>query len=145
MLAAAQVRAQVAALLVPCALTAGRVFAGRYYPVTESELPCWFVAIDQEDIEPEGITRPRLETHRLRLIVEGFVADVEALEASLDTLQSQALQALFSNPPAFELSCVGARRRAADTESHGGRIGVLTLYLEATFLTQEGQPETIFS
>ncbi len=143
MLAAAQIRAHVAQLLQSCAVTAGRVFAGRYWPVTESEMPCWFVALDQEDVQPDGLTWPGLQTHRLRLLVDGFVADTDALEASLDTLQTQALEALFAAPPPFQLRCVGVRRRVADAEGQSGRIGVLSLYLEATFLTVEGQPQNL--
>ncbi|MCV2423405.1 hypothetical protein LNV47_22715 [Paucibacter sp. DJ4R-1] len=143
MLAAAQIRAHVAQLLQPCAFTGGRVFAGRYWPVTESEMPCWFVAIDQEDMARDGISYPGLQTHRLRLLVDGFVAEVDALEAALDTLQTEALEALFAAQPPFHLSCVGTRRRVAEAEGQAGRVGVLSLYLEATFLTVEGQPQTL--
>lgn len=142
MLAAAQVRADVASRLVPCALTGGRVFAGRYWPVTEGEMPCWFVAIDQEDIQAEGISWPAPQTHRLRLLAEGFIAETDTLETSLDALQTQGLQALFGVPTTYQLRCIGVRRRVADSEGQGGRVGVLTLYLEATYLTVEGQPET---
>lgn len=143
MLAAAQVRNDVASRLVPCALTAGRVFAGRYWPVTESEMPCWFVAIDQEDIQADGLSWPGVQTHSLRLLAEGYVVDTDSLETTLDTLQSQGLQALFSAVNTYQLRCIGTRRRVADAEGQSGRIGVLTLYLEATFLTVEGQPDTL--
>lgn len=143
MLAAAQVRAQVAQLLLAVPNTAGRVFAGRYWPVTESEMPCWFVAIDAEDIVREGISWPGVQTHRVRLLVDGFVAEVETLETALDTLQTQALEALFAAQPPFQLRCVGVRRRVADAEGQDGRVGVLSLFLEATFLTVEGQPQTL--
>lgn len=143
MLAAAQVREHVALLLQSVALTAGAVHAGRYWPVTESEMPCWFVAIDQEDIEREGISFPAVQSHRLRLLADGFVADVDTLETSLDTLQTQALEALFAVQPPFQLQCIGVRRRVADAEGQDGRIGVLSLFLEATFLTVEGQPQTL--
>lgn len=143
MLAAAQVRAQVSTRLLPCALTAGRVFEGRYHPVTEGEMPCWFVSVEQEDMQAEGITWPGVQTHRLQLLAEGFVASVDALETQLDTLQTQALEALFATQPPWQLRCAGVRRRVADAEGQAARIGVLTLYLEATFLTVEGQPQTL--
>lgn len=143
MLAAAQVRAQVALLLQGVAITNGAVHVGRYWPVTESEMPCIFVAIEQEDIEPDGLSFPGVQTHRLRLLVDGFVADVDTLETSLDTLQTQALEALFAVQPPFQLRCVGVRRRVADADGQDRRIGVLSLSLEATFLTVEGQPQTL--
>lgn len=143
MLAAAQIRTDVASRLAACAKTSGRVFAGRYWPVTESEMPCWFVAIDQEDIQADGIGWPSVQTHSLRLLAEGFAADTDSLEATLDTLQSQGLQALFSTATTYQLRCIGARRRVADAEGQSGRVGVLSLYLEATFLTVEGQPDTL--
>jgi hypothetical protein len=67
MLAAAQVRTEVATRLAAVALSAGRVFEGRYHPATEAELPCWFVAIDAEDIDAQGVTHAGLNEHRLRL------------------------------------------------------------------------------
>lgn len=143
MLAAAQIRALVALRLQACAFTAGRVFEGRYWPVTESEMPCWFVALDQEDVQADGLSWPGLQTHRLRLLADGFVADADTLESSLDTLQTQALEALFATQPPFQLRCVGVRRRVADAEGQDGRFGVLSLFLEATFLTVEGQPQTL--
>lgn len=141
MLAAAQIRTDVASRLSACALTAGRVFAGRYWPVTESEMPCWFVAIDQENIQADGLSWPSVQTHSLRLLAEGFAADADNLETTLDTLQSQGLQALFAALNTYQLRCIGTRRRVADAEGQSGRVGVLTLYLEATFLTLEGQPD----
>lgn len=143
MLAAAQIRSDVATRLTACAITAGRVFAGRYWPVTESEMPCWFVAIDQEDIQADGFSWPSVQTHTLRLMAEGFASEVDSLETTLDTLQSQGLQALFISATTYQLRCIGSRRRVADAEGQAGRVGVLTLYLEATFLTVEGQPDNL--
>lgn len=143
MLAAATARHEVVTRLGTCALTAGRVFEGRYHPADEAELPCWFVAIESEELQTEGLSWPGVTTHSLRLLAEGFVVSVDALETQLDTLQLQALQALQATQPPFSLRAVGARRRAADAEGQASRAGVLSLYLEATFLTVEGQPETL--
>lgn len=144
MLAAAQVRHEVAQRLLAVALTAGRVFEGRYYPAAESELPCWFVAIEPgEDIEAEGITFPALLQHRLRIRADGYVASALDLEAQLDTLQLQGLQALFATQPPFVLRCVGVRRRVDDGDNQAARLGALTLHLEAVFHGIEGQPETL--
>ena len=143
MLAAATARHEVATRLGACALTAGRVFEGRYHPADEAEVPCWFVAIEAEDVQTEGLTHPGISTHSLRFVADGFAVSVDALEATLDTLQLQALQALHATQPPFLLRVTGTRRRAADAEGQASRAGVLTLYLEATFHTQEGQPETL--
>lgn len=145
MLAAAQVRQLVAQRLQACALTAGRVFEGRYHPAAESELPCWFVAIEGEDIQAEGITMPRLVEHRLQLRVDGLVASATDLETLFDTLQVQGLQALFGTPPGLVLSCTGTRRRVNDDGTQAARLGALTLRLEAVFQGIEGQPETLIA
>jgi hypothetical protein len=144
MLAAAQVRQLVAQRLLAVALTAGRVFEGRYHPAAENELPCWFVSIEPgEDIETEGISWPGLMTHRLRIRADGFAASTLDLETQLDTLQLQGLQALFATQPPFSLRCVGTRRRADDDANGGARLGALTLHLEAVFHGVEGEPETL--
>lgn len=143
MLAAAQVRQLVAQRLQACALTAGRVHEGRYEPAAESELPCWFVAIEGENLQAEGISWPRLLEHRLSLRADGFVASATALETQLDTLQLQGLQALFAEAPPFQLACIGTRRRVDDGDQQAARLGCLTLHLEAVFRGIEGQPETL--
>ncbi len=144
MLAAAQVRHLVAQRLLGCALTASRVFEGRYHPAGENELPCWFVSIEPgEDIEAEGIAWPRLLTHRLRIRADGYVGSATDLETLLDTLQLQGLEALFGTEPPFHLACIGTRRRVDDTDTGAARLGALTLHLEAVFHGIEGQPETL--
>lgn len=144
MLAAAQVRQHVAERLVAVALTAGRVHEGRYHAAAESELPCWFVSIAPgEDIQAEGLSYPRLLTHSLRINAEGYVASATQLETLFDTLQVQGLQALFADPPPFNLQCIGVRRRVDEDGNGAARLGALTLHLEATFRGIEGQPENL--
>lgn len=146
MLVSAQVRQLVAQRLTACALTAGRVYEGRYHPATDAELPCWFVSIDPgEDITTDGLGWPALQTHQLRIRAEGFVDSADALEAQLDTLQQQGLQALFGTAPGLQLHCVGVRRRVDDSDAHGASKGALGIHLEATFRTVEGQPETLIT
>jgi hypothetical protein len=143
MLAAAQIRQFVAQRLQGCAFTGGRVFEGRYHPAVEAELPCWFVGIESEDTEALAIDYPAgLET-RLRLVADGFAVSVDALESALDTLQLQALQALQSPQPPWQLRCVGVRRRVHDGEGQAARQGAVSLFLEAVFITVEGDPESI--
>ena len=143
MLAAAQVRTEVATRLAAVALTAGRVFEGRYHPATEAELPCWFVALDAEDIDAQGITHAGLNEHRLRLRLDGYAASVDALETTLDTLQAQALAALHATQPPWPLRCVAVRRAANDAEGLDGRTGQVSLFLEALYVTVDGAPETL--
>lgn len=143
MLAAAQVRAEVAARLATAVLTAGRVFEGRYHPAAEADLPCWFLSIDAEDIEPQGITHAGMNEHRLRLRADGYAASVDALETTLDTLQAQALAALHATQPPWPLRCVAVRRAANDAEGLDGRTGQVSLFLEALYVTVDGAPETL--
>lgn len=144
MLAAAQVRQLVAQRLQACALTAGQVHEGRYDPAAESELPCWFVAIDPgENVQTEGISWPRLLEHRLSIRADGFVKSADALETQLDTLQLQGMQALFATQPPFQLVLIGVRRRTDDGDQQAARLGCLTLHLEAVFHGVEGDPETL--
>jgi hypothetical protein len=143
MLAAAQVRHEVAQRLLACALTGSRVHEGRYYPASESELPCWFVAIESEECEPQAISYPGASLHRLRVVADGFVLDTESLESQLDTLQAEGLTALFSTQPPWPLRCLAVRRTVHDAEGADARAGRLSLFLEATFLTTEGDPHTL--
>lgn len=143
MLAAATARQLIAQRLATCALVGGRAFEGRYYPATEAELPCWLIAIEAEDIESDGLAYPVLQMHSLRVLAEGFVTSVDAMETQLDTLQLQALQALQATATPFQVRVLGIRRRAGEGEQSDARIGVLSLSLEASFNTVEGDPETL--
>lgn len=142
-LAAAQVRTEVAARLAAVALTAGRVFAGRYYPAAESELPCWFVSLEAEDLEPQVISWPGASQHRLRLRADGYAAGVDGLETLLDTLQAQGLAAVFATQPPWPLRCLGVQRDVSDGEGQDGRTGRVSLVFEAQFVTEEPAPETL--
>lgn len=142
-LAAAQVRQEVATRLAAVALSAGRVYAGRYYPVTESELPCWLVAIESEDLDPQAVSWPGMSQHQLRLRVDGIATGLDTLETTLDTLQTQALAALFATQPPWPLRCIGTRRTVNQGEGNDGATGQVTLFLDASFLTEEGAPETL--
>lgn len=143
MLAAAQARQLIAQRLTACALTAGRVFEGRYHTVTEAELPCWLVGIEAEDIETDGLASPALQMHTLRVTAEGYAQSTDALETQLDTLQLQALQALHATATPFAVRVLGTRRRVNDGELADARTGVLSLFLEAQFNTVEGAPEAL--
>lgn len=143
MLAAAQVRQEVATRLAAVALSGGRVFEGRYHPATESELPCWFVALDAEDLAPQAITQPGMSEHRLRLRADGYAAGLDTLETTLDTLQAQALTVLHATPTPYPLHAVAVRRDVNDGEGLDGRTGRVSLFLEASYLTVEGAPETL--
>lgn len=141
MLAAATVRAAVAALLATVPGSGARVFQGRAHPLDEAELPCWSVSLGSEDIELEGLSWPALQNHRLSLTVEGHARSVDTLETTLDALQAAGLQALFGGgQPPHQLRCTASSRRASETDA---AIGSVTLELEARFLTVQNAPETI--
>ena len=142
-LAAAQVRTEVAARLSAAALTGGRVFAGRYHPASESELPCWFVSLDGEELSPQVITYPGMSEHRLRLRADGYAAGVDGLETTLDTLQAQGLAAVFATQPPWPLRCIAVQRDVSDGEGLDGRTGRVSLVFEASYLTEEPAPETL--
>jgi hypothetical protein len=141
MLAAAQVRAAVAALLLNAASVGGRVFAGRYHPVDESEMPCWVLRLEGELVDLQAFGYPALQTHTINLVATGYVRSTTALETALDELQAEALAALFATEPPHSLRCTETRREV-NTDADAS-VGVVTLTLDATALTLINQPETI--
>lgn len=142
MLAAAQVRTAVAARLGQAASVAGRVFAGRYHPVDQAELPCWVLRIEGELIDRQSMGFPAMQSHAITLQAEGYVRSTAALEAAMDDLQAEALTALFGGTaPPYELRCSEVRREVNNDAD--ASVGVVTLTLDATVLTLINQPETI--
>lgn len=141
MLATATVRAALKTLLLGLPLTGARVHEGRYRALAESELPAWLVFIDGNEIELDTIHYPADELNTMSLSAELKLRSVDQLEADMDAGELQARQALFAQAPPYELRLI-AIERSPQREGEAA-AGTLRLRLEASFVTQQGDPETI--
>lgn len=140
-LAAAQVVDTLAALLVPVALSAGRVYTSRLWALTEADLPAWRVTAEQEDVTPTSI-HANVEQHTLQVEAKGYTRATQDLDDALHALAAAGLTALFASatPPHF-LALQGIDR---DLSSEGqDAVGVITLRLQTQFFVQPSAPETI--
>src|SRR4051812_5941361 len=102
-LAAAQVVDALAALLVPVALSGGRVYTSRLWPLTEAELPAWRVTAETEEVQPTTI-HSGVEQHLLSVEAKGYARATDNLDDSLHALAAAGLTALFAGTPAHFLA-----------------------------------------
>lgn len=143
-LAAAQVVDAVQALLVPVALTGGRVYTSRLWPLTEADLPAGVVFAADEQIEAGSLFN--VEQHTLEIEAKGFVRETADLDDAMNDLAAAWLTALFAVAPPFNLMVTRIERDSAAVGSTSGgeaSCGAITLHLQAIFETESGAPETI--
>ena len=132
-LAAAQVIDAVAALLVPVALSGGRVYTSRLWPLTEADLPAWRLFATDEPIDGD--------LHDLFIDAEGYVRATQDMDDAMNALASQGLSALFAGPPPHALRCIGIEREPV--QEGGADMGRVRLRLQAQFLSPPSTPEVI--
>lgn len=151
MLAAQQVIDAVAARLNGLPLAGARVFTSRTWPLTEKDLPAWRLFAVDEDIEPQTIHEPSVQMHRLQIELRGHARATDDLDDRLNDLASEALGALFANPPPSDtLSTLrqkvslSARRieRGMQTEGEAS-VGIANITVRAEFMTRSDAPDTI--
>lgn len=146
MLAAAQIRADVAGLLTGLPLTGARVFPGRSAPLGPDELPAWVVTIESDETDAAGMHYPAEEDHTLVLLAEFKARDPDDLEALFDAAELQARNALGGNsatPPPHQLRVLSTRR--IPQREGEAAAGTLRLRLETFYVVAQDDPETLLS
>lgn len=150
MLASAQVRARVQALLLGQTAAGTRVLVGRSWPLAEAELPAIKLAITGEAVEAADMHWPALQEHSLALEVRAFVRDVDDAETAMDDITEQVLSVLFGNEADASLdplpNCLmelsGIDRAVRDAEGEAA-TGAVAVRLAITFQTVSNNPSTL--
>jgi hypothetical protein len=149
MLASAQVRQRIQQLLAGATAAGVRVFNGRAWPLDSDELPAIKLASGREDIAPEGFHWPALQEHTLNLEVRGFVRDANDVEAAMDALSAEILEALFGTQAAAELEPLPTcevQLQGIDRQTNGdgeASTGGVAVRLAITFQTLSNDPHTL--
>lgn len=139
-LAAAQVVDALAALLAPVALSGGRVYTSRLWPLTDGELPAWRVTAETEDVQPS--TLDGVNQHDLEVAASGYVRATEDIDDAMHALAEQGLAALFAGTPPYGLQLVGIDRETNDGEA---AHGVIRLRLATQYFVRASAPGTFVS
>jgi hypothetical protein len=96
---------------------------------------------------PESISSAALDgtidEHRLPIVAEGFVRDVDDAPAAADALASSALAALFAPPVPYGLQHEGTEFDA--DAQHEASAGVIRLRLSALYFVNPAQPDILLS
>lgn len=139
-LAAAQVIDALAARLVPVALSGGRVFTSRTWPLTEAELPAWRVTAEDESTSRQYVGQT-INDHTLTVSCVGIVRAVADLDDAMHALAAQGMTALFAPPEPYQLQ-LESISRATSTEGEAA-VGTITVSLTARFAVDQAAPETL--
>lgn len=149
MLAASQVRAAVAALLMGATPAGPRVYLAHQWPLAVSSLPALRVGPGDETMDTDDITWPQLLQHELELQIEGLVAAVDDIDDAMDALVEAVLLALLGEEEAATLQpLVGctlvpvgiSRLPVAEGQAATGRVLVR---LRALYQTVSSDPSTL--
>lgn len=140
-LASAQVIDAQAALLVPVALSAGRVYTSRLHPLTESELPAWRVIAENESITPSLISGTN--EHLLQIAFVGYVRATSDVDDAMHNLAAQGLAALWPATPLYGLQLDSIDRQLV--QEGEASMGQITLRATARFFVTPQTPESIFT
>lgn len=151
MLAAEQLVEAITTRATGLALTGARAFSSRMWPLAENQLPAWRVFAVDEDIVPETVHEPFVQSHALQIEVQGTAVALADLDNALNALASQVLTAIF-NPPGVPdaLSALLPKvaltlRRIERKPSTEGQatVGQVVITLRAEFRTLSNAPDTI--
>lgn len=135
-LAAAQVIDALAARVATLA-PAGGVHTSRTWPL--QVLPAWRVTAEDEPVTEAMMSGTN--EHALVVAVRGTARAVADLDDVLHAMASEVQSALFAPPAPYQLQLTGLRRQLA-TEGEAS-VGVITVFLRATFYVDPADPETI--
>ena len=141
-LAAAQVIDAIAARLMPVALSGGRVFTSRGWPISEAELPAWRVIADDEAAAAQYIGQT-VNEHTLTVQCIGIVRAVADLDDAMHALAAQGMTALFADPAPYQLQLESIGRNTS-TEGEAA-VGTITVSLTARYAVDQAAPETLLS
>jgi hypothetical protein len=137
-LAAAQVVAALKARIVPLG-AAGGVHTSRAHPL--QVLPAWRLTAEDEPVAEAMMSG--INEHQLVVAVSGVARASEDLDDVLHAMAASASAALFAAPVPHQLQLTRiARRMASEGEAS---VGVITLYVRATYWVDPAAPETIIT
>jgi len=141
-LAAAQVIDALAARLVPVALSAGRVYTSRTWPLTEADLPAWRVTAEDESAVRQYVGQS-INEHTLSVACTGYVRAVADLDDAMHALAAQGMTALFAAPAPYDLQ-LDSISRSMSTEGESA-VGFITVNVTARFAADQAAPETLLT
>lgn len=153
---AQQVVNAAAARLVAAATAAGdRVYTDRLWPTDAANTPDLLVLAGKERIKPVTVHWPRVNEHRLELLVAGRARAVTGMDAALDALLMQCLGAFFDTvehaslgllpQPLAQLEIDRRKPDPAELQALGKSefaTGQVLLVLEAVFHATDTAPDT---
>lgn len=139
-LASAQVIDALAARLGPVALSGGRVFTSRTWPLTEADLPAWRVVAQDEPVVRQYVGST-VNEHTLTVDCVGVVRAVADLDYAMHALAAEGMTALFAEPVPFQLQLESIKREPS-TEGECA-VGTITVSLTARFAVDQTAPETL--
>lgn len=141
-LAAAQVIDALAARLVPVALSGGRVYTSRTWPLTQGELPAWRVLAADENATRQYIGS-QINEHALSVQCAGVVRATADLDDAMHDLAKQGLTALFAEPTPYDLQLDSISRSTSNDGE--AAVGVITLNVTAKFAVDQTAPGTLLT
>lgn len=89
-----QIRDNIVTTLTNLATTSTRVYRTRVYPLASGKLPGLCIYTGSETSEADTLTRPRIKTNRLEVMVEAYASAVTNLDDTLDQICTEVEEAL---------------------------------------------------
>lgn len=145
---AQQVVAAIAARLSGNTSAGARVYTDRLWPLTDGLLPAWRVFDLSEEVETTTVHYPPVQEHQMNVALQACAEAVTGIDAQLNTLRLQALQALFDTQGHSTLGLdVQMEQRGTGPmqpiETADRQIAQRTVQLSVRYRTRANQPETI--
>lgn len=92
-----QIRSALATALTGLTTTAGRVFVNRVHPVTDAELPCLMISLDQEQINYDTLKPPRSQSRTTTATVRTIARSLTGVDSTLDASLLEIEAAIYNN------------------------------------------------
>lgn len=89
-----QIRDSIVTAVTNLATTGARVYRTRVYPLASGKLPGLCIYTGSETSEADTLTRPRIKTNRLEVMVEAYASAVTNLDDTLDQICTEVEEAL---------------------------------------------------
>lgn len=89
-----QIRDNIVTTVTGLATTSTRVYRSRVYPLAEGKLPGLCVYTGSETSQADTLTRPRVKTRNLEVMIEAYAVATTNLDDTLDQICTEVEEAL---------------------------------------------------
>ena len=136
-----QLRKAVATAVTGLTTTGAKVYTNRVYPVDVTDCPCLIITSTGDDVEPQTICNPYMQTRQTRIQIEAYAEGVSGFDDQIDTICVE-VETAIANASSSLVKGMYLRGTRIEFDQGEQPIGRATMVFTQDLYTESNAPQT---